>query len=152
MAELPARIEDNQKFVGEKLVWINGMPVAHKAKPFTTPAIAQMIPAAAQVEYVPKRDSDHNLLPGEERFVGKSKLEVATERYLDEAAYGDPKRLEHIWDRTLGKPKQSVESLSVSMNYQDFLKSCSPPTEEELRDIGESIDVEYEDYSDLDGV
>ena len=51
-----------------------------------------------------------------------SNIEVMWIRLAEKAANGDTGAMNMMFDRILGKPKQSVETASVSMTYQDFLE------------------------------
>lgn len=58
----------------------------------------------------------------EPRFEGMTNAEVMWIRTAEKAASGDLAATNLILDRVLGKPKQSVESMSMSMSYPEFLE------------------------------
>ena len=58
-----------------------------------------------------------------------SNIEVMWIRLAEKAANGDMGAMSMMFDRLLGKPKQSVETASVSMTYQEFLKELAKQNE-----------------------
>lgn len=103
----------------------NGMPVPVYRQPPTHDELRAEILNAFCLPYTGARDPEGDLLPDESQYVGKSKLEVMMHRVSDRAALGDMEAVNFMFDRTIGKPKQHVESVSVTMSYQDFLKEIA---------------------------
>jgi len=145
-----------QPIAGKCIIWEDGKPISTYIKPWTTPAMHELIARSAQIEYKPRTDTEGNILPAEQEYLGKSKYEAAIERCWTEASYGDQDRLEWLTDRMLGKPKQQVESVSMSMTYQDFIKGLPPPTEDELEDAQivapQSSPPVVQDHDPLEGL
>ena len=122
---------------GMRTIWRNGQPVPIYTPPVTPDNIQDMHQNALQQTYKPPLDAQGNLLdPKEEEFIGMPKLEVGFHKRADKIAAGDEDALERSLDRLIGKPKQSVESVSVSMSLQDFVAGLRPPTIDELEDAG----------------
>jgi hypothetical protein len=44
---------------------------------------------------------------------------------IQRACYHDKDATKELFDRLLGKPKQSIESKTLSLTYQDFLDSLN---------------------------
>lgn len=61
----------------------------------------------------------------DERYRGATLMEVMMHRLTLKAATGDKDAVNTVLDRLLGKPKQAVESVNVSMSYQDFLSDIA---------------------------
>lgn len=82
---------------------------------------------------------EHSL---ELEFQGMTNAEVMVIRQARAAAKGDPAATRDMLDRVLGKPKQSVESTSVVLSYEDVLRekarkaaasqSSEPPIDAEV--------------------
>lgn len=58
----------------------------------------------------------------DQEFVGLTNAEVMIIRLARAAAEGNLSSIESLLDRSLGRPKQSVETKSMSMTYADVLK------------------------------
>jgi len=58
----------------------------------------------------------------EMEFEGMTNVEVMLVKLARSAAAGDPEATGMLLDRVLGRPKQSVESKSMTMTYADVLK------------------------------
>ena len=104
--------------------WVNGVPEA-VYKNITPTSVKQLANTALslpyQGEYIAELDT--NVI--EPRFAGMSNAEVMWVKMAEKAANGDLKAAEMILDRVLGKPKQSVESATMTMNYTEFLDYLS---------------------------
>lgn len=98
------------------LIWKEGVcyPVANVP---VTPAIAKHITAAAAACPFEPRDG----YADDARFEGLSNLEVAAIRRAEAAAYGDLESQKWIHERIEGKPRQQIESLTVTATYKDYL-------------------------------
>lgn len=76
-------------------------------------------------------------------FQGMTNAEVVAVKMARMAAAGDKEAIKELWDRTLGRPKQSVESKSVNMTYEDVLKEMARRGESSVAPLPEGIvDVE----------
>jgi hypothetical protein len=58
-------------------------------------------------------------------FDGMTNAEVMMVRMARKAAAGDLSVASELLDRVLGRPKQSVESKSLNLTYEDFLKEAA---------------------------
>lgn len=138
-----------------KIVSVNekGQLVAIYVPPDTTDLMKKLPMAKALEQFSPHRDPVTNeIYPQDIQHIGKVKLEVAIERQIDDAAAGSLKALDWIYDRTVGKAKQSVESVNLTMTYQEYVANKTPvPTEEELKEIGLTVE-DITDQLDLEGL
>lgn len=104
--------------------WENGVPKP-VYKNITPTSVKQLAATALSLpyegEYIPELD----MLYLDPRFEGMSNAEVMWVRMAEKASNGDLKAAEMILDRVLGKPKQSVESATMTMNYTEFLDYLS---------------------------
>lgn len=57
-----------------------------------------------------------------EKFAGMTNVEAMMVRKAEKAANGDDGAANDLLDRVLGKPKQSVESKTLNLTYEDLLK------------------------------
>jgi hypothetical protein len=59
-------------------------------------------------------------------FAGQTYGYVMQQKLVHKAAVeGDMKAIQEVLDRTLGKPKQAVESVNMSMSYTEFLEQSA---------------------------
>lgn len=104
--------------------WVNGVPepVYKNINPSSVKQLAiTALSLPYQGEYVPELD----VMYIDPRFEGMSNAEVMWIRMAEKASTGDLKAAEMILDRVLGKPKQSVENATMTMNYTEFLDYLS---------------------------
>lgn len=94
-------------------------------EPMDAETITDMRLHALATPYEPKRSPDGELLPGEEKYIGYAKGEVMSLREAQMAAEGDLDAIRHINDRILGKPKQQIDNLNVSISYKDYLEELA---------------------------
>jgi hypothetical protein len=134
--DLPAR------FVGGHGVqFINGTAVAIEVPNVTPQHVQELVSQTALTAYEPLKNEEGTLLPGEENYVGLTRLHVALDRNAIRAGNGDTDALDRILDRTIGKPTQSVQSISMTMNYQDWInQEAGKPTEEEMLEAGCTVE------------
>lgn len=108
---------------GKFIKWVNGRPVPVYAQPLNKNQVSDLITAMMSTQYEgdidPRTGEPINFDP---RFAGMTNAEVMAFRLVQKAANGEDKAITEILDRILGKPKQSVESVGVKMNYRDFLE------------------------------
>ena len=110
---------------GEEINWFKGMKEAMDG-PITPDLLRQIMPQALSLQYVPKRDENGQLVPGEEKYEGMSYAAVIGLRRIQAAA--DPwnknalKDAEFIFDRIIGKPKMVAEVTAVNVSFADLLQ------------------------------
>lgn len=107
------------------ITWVNGVPEPTYGKIVETQSVKKLARVAASLPYEGEWDEDLEMYILDPRFRGMTNIEVMWIRLAEKAANGDMSAANMILDRILGKPKQSVESTSLSMTYQEFLKSLA---------------------------
>lgn len=129
---------------GKEIEFRNGVLYPVYREPFTTEAVKSAVLNSLSLEYRPiTMPGTDDMMPGEERFIGATKLEVIMHRVSDRAAHGDMEAVNFIYDRILGKPKQQTENINVAVNYQQFIKELAAQPKPE----GEAIVVEYKEVN-----
>ena len=103
---------------------VDGNPVVRSVSVFTKAQVSEIAMAAASLPYVDPNDElavTLGLPPSE--FHGKTNLEVMLIRQARWAAEsGDTDVIDKVLDRLVGKPKQSVESHTISETYDQALQ------------------------------
>ncbi len=129
------------------------MPVPVYRPPMNNQQIQAVGRAALSTEYKPQgryirdevtKERTWVLNDGEEEFIGMTCLEVADIRQARAASYGDLDALNHLKDRTLGKPKQLTENVNVNATLQEALDLIGDKLEAKgkLRETVDMVDVE----------
>jgi hypothetical protein len=116
--------------------WSNGEPVVEYKQMLTKGVVGELPIAALSMPYTLEeldkvRSETERFLGIDEHLVGKSIGEVMNIRLARKAANGDKEAYRILQDRILGKPKQEVQSTSVSMTYSEYLDNL-PEDEEEI--------------------
>jgi hypothetical protein len=138
----------NNLSLSTHIEWHNNLPRVVGREVLSKQVITDLHPAVLTLDYVPRRSEDTGeILPGEEEFIGKMNIEVAMIRAARDCAYGDYDKLEKMLDRILGKPKQSVETKSMTMTYQDYLDSLPEPSKDDEVEIEALLSLNPEDAS-----
>jgi hypothetical protein len=83
--------------------------------PYKIPEVPLNLPDKEHQEAVARRED-------EMEFEGMTNAEVMIVKLARSAAGGDAEATSMLLDRVLGRPKQSVESKSMTMTYADVLK------------------------------
>jgi hypothetical protein len=105
--------------------------------PYKIPEVPLNLPDKERQEAVARREA-------EMEFDGMTNAEVMIVKLARSAASGDPEATSMLLDRVLGRPKQSVESKSMTMTYADVLK--------EKAARAQAFDVVVESARDSDGL
>ena len=101
--------------------WVNGVPEPI-VKHITPTSVKTLATTALSMPYQGEYNEELDMYIVEPRFAGMTNAEVMWIRTAEKAASGDLAATNLILDRVLGKPKQSVESMSMSMSYPEFLE------------------------------
>lgn len=101
--------------------WVNGMPEPAYEN-ISPQSVKQLATSALSLPYEGEYDESLGIKVVEERFEGMSNAEVMWVRIAEKAAAGDLSAAGIILDRVLGKPKQSVESTSMTLSYPEYLE------------------------------
>lgn len=111
------------------ITWINGTPELTYGKIINTQSVKKLAQVAASLPYEGEWDEELETYILEPRFKGMTNIEVMWIRLAEKAANGDTGAMNMIFDRILGKPKQSVETASVSFTYEQFLQKLAEHNE-----------------------
>lgn len=107
--------------MGKFIRWEGNLPYPAYGEPVNTEQMTAVHRAALASPYVPMKDPEGYLLPGEEDLEGMSCMEVGAWRNAQAYARGDLEAGKFVHDRVQGKPKQQVENLNVNASLKDFL-------------------------------
>lgn len=145
---------------GRFIQWRNNVPVPRYKDPITLnfEQAKEAQVNALLLPYTGFPDEETGELTIEPRFKGLTNFQVMYIRRAEAAALGDLKAIAQIEDRLFGKPKQSVESVSMSMTYQQFLETLheqdagdftiDATAPEDANNDG-VIDIDFSDVDDL---
>jgi len=144
---------------GELFIWKEGIPEPRNAKSMAREEVERLHFASLGLPYKGEWDAQTQSYKMEQRYKGLTLGEVMVLKATERAANGDHKAYTDIMDRVLGKPKQAVESVSLSMKYSDYLKhqeeldKSDPPPWEEAVDVEvQEAYVEPDDDDVLEGL
>lgn len=101
--------------------WVNGVPEP-VCKNINPSSVKQLATTALSMPYEGEYNEELGMFVIEPRFEGMTNAEVMWIRMAEKAANGDLESAKILLDRVLGKPKQSVETTSMTMSYQEFLE------------------------------
>lgn len=76
-------------------------------------------------------------------YLGKTRLEVAVLSLAKASEYDSSARTEFL-DRAMGKPKQRVDSTSVTVNLTDFLHQLAEEDHNQARDSKSEVVIDAE--------
>ncbi len=125
-AQLPVR--NFQSFI----VWINGEPEIEYRQLITTNVLAELPLAALSLPY--KRTEEEIFLGEDPEFEHMSNAEVMNIRLARRAAAGSMDATKTILDRVLGRPKQQIESRTISETYTQYLERLAAEEEEDIEE------------------
>ena len=103
----------------------NGMPVPATVPMVSKEGVSELARTVMSLPFEPARGLDGEVSEEERGYVeqGLTNIEVTLLRMAKAAASGDLSTANVLLDRILGKPKQSVESKSLTLTYEDWLKA-----------------------------
>jgi hypothetical protein len=126
--EIPSQIitKDNEGVVSASVLplrrmivfGVDGVPRPANVPLLNKQSIEDLAITALSLPYMP----DPLSLTETEEFLGMSNAEVMIVKLARAAAAGSMQATETLLDRVLGRPKQSLESKSMTMTYADVLK------------------------------
>lgn len=157
--------QSSVKFNRRLVVWgADGLPAPATVPLLSKPQIDALAAAALSLPYSPVPPSE--ALPKEQyevafnqylaecaEFEGMTNAEVMYVRLARKAAEGDKEATTVLLDRVLGKPKQSVESKSMKLTYEDYLQelarsSSSTPKQPSSPTVDATVDATIVDPND----
>lgn len=122
------------------IVWgTDGVPRPAAVPSLSTASISELAVVALSLPYKPDP-----LCPSDVEFEGMSNAEVMIVKLARSAAGGSQAATTELLDRVLGRPKQSIESKSLSMSYADVLKEKATRLAEAHAQKEGAIDVVIE--------
>jgi hypothetical protein len=101
----------------------DGTPMPTYSEPITIIGIKEQLFIEISKEYEGEYDPEFECKTMPNGYRNKRKIDAAITRQVDAAAAGDQKAFEIIMNYTIGRPKQAIESVQVSMTYQDYLQN-----------------------------
>ena len=101
--------------------WVNGVPEPTYGN-INPSSIKQLATIALSLPYEGDYNEELGINVIDPRFEGMSNAEVMWVRMAEKAAAGDIDAAKTILDRVLGKPKQSVETTTMTLTYPEFLE------------------------------
>lgn len=108
---------------GAGITWANGLPVPTvQRQNITKDQFNALLFTASSLPYIGVYDEERDTYIAEQRFQGLTCAEVVAIRLAEAAAQGNLKAVEMLLDRTIGKPKQQIESVSMKMSYTEYLE------------------------------
>lgn len=101
----------------------NGQPHFEYNNPVSAQQMQMTLAGAMALPYDPLRDPDTGEpLSSEQQFIGYTRNEVAAMRRAQLAAEGDLDSQIFMANYIIGKPKQSIEQITVQMSFAQFLE------------------------------
>ncbi len=111
------------KHYSKKIVWVNGVPRPANREIISRESIGDLPQVTLSLPYVrPPADIIDGI---DEEFDGMTNAEVMMIRLTRQAVSGSQDAVKILLDRVLGKPKQFIDTKSLSMNYQDYLEELA---------------------------
>lgn len=104
--------------------WVQGVPEP-VYRNITPKSVKELATTALSMPYVGVYDEELGMHVIEPEFEGMSNAEVMWVKVARKAADGELEATKIILDRVLGKPKQSIESTTMSLTYPEFLEMLS---------------------------
>ena len=110
------------------------LSLTYKIEPLVLADIPPSASPAEKARIAAENDRLEKAYESELEFEGHTNAEVMIIKLARAAAGGDKDATSSMLDRVLGRPKQSVESKSLKLSYEDYLKemartSALPPTD-----------------------
>ena len=115
-----------------RIVWEEGVPRVKLQTMVTKEVLTDLPVAALSLPY--KRSDKDIFLERELEFEGKTNAEVMNIRLARKAAAGNTDAAKTIQDRILGKPKQQVESHSITETYSQWLDRTAVEQKEVIKE------------------
>ena len=115
------------------VVWEGGVPHVEYRQMVNKDVLNDLPMAALSMPY--KRTEQEIFLDIDPEFDGMSNAEVMNIRLARRAASGEMDATKTILDRILGRPKQQIESRTISETYTQYLERIAAEEEEEVIDV-----------------
>jgi hypothetical protein len=123
------------------------LSLTYKIEPLVLSDIPPSASPAEKARIAAENDRLEKAHESELEFEGMTNAEVMIVKLARAAARGDKDSTAAMLDRVLGKPKQSVESKSMKLTYEDYLKEMArtaalPPAESVAEEEVGHLDAE----------
>ena len=119
---LPVKVESSKHYVK----WKDGVPYPVGTYLLSKQNIEDLHLVALSSPYEPDDTLPEDQYWDEKlRYEGMTKGEVMILKLTEKASQGNMHAMSMVLDRILGKPKQSVESKTMTMTYKDYLDHLS---------------------------
>ena len=139
--------ESGQWLLSKVIEWRDNVPYVVGKEVFTKTSLTAMVPAAIATQFKPRRNRDGEIKEEDKDFIGLTCGEAMMIRQARDASYGALDATEFLTDRLCGKPKQSVESTSLTMTFQDYLDTLPPPPQINVVEIEALLELKPDDAS-----
>ena len=111
------QVKSNEKISVRKVVVVNNKPIVEVVSVTPPEDVHRVAGAALSLEFT------DTLGDSPPRFIGRTNLEVAFMKVAESAAKGNLDALSLLLDRYIGRPKQSIETKKVVVDYVGYLKA-----------------------------
>lgn len=118
-----------------------GIPSPKLSKTMMKEQVQQLYHAAIARPYMGQWNPDTQTYFCEADYRHLTKMEVIIERIVDRATTGELKAVDMLMDRVLGKPKQSVEAVTMSLSYTEYLDRLAKEEQEEQNQQNQIINL-----------
>lgn len=133
--------------------WVDDRPRPRATKSMVRDQIVDLFTAAAALPYIGEWDPiTYDYVIEDPRFEGCTMAEVMVMRLADKAVTKDgDKARDTFLDRILGKPKQSIESATMTGSYSEWLEwSAAQGAKEEPDYYSNTYDIQHTTVDELD--
>lgn len=105
------------------LAWVDDLPQPYEGRTLRKEQVSYLYLAAGSLPYRGEWDNESQQYVNEDsRLIGLTQIEALVIKQFDGALKSDSKACSDIFDRILGKPKQAVESMNMTMGYTEYLE------------------------------
>lgn len=142
MANLPIHDDD--------IVWDGDVPRPKLARKLSRDSMNELARCALSLPYQGIWDSESQryVIP-DPLYIGKSVGEVLLLQMANDAVNGNEKARTELLDRTMGKPKQSVDATVATLDFNKFLEMSAAGTFD-LLDVEAQYDTDT--LNEIEGV
>jgi hypothetical protein len=133
---------------GEVFLWKDDLPQTRSGQTMQRNHLQNLYHAALALPYKGEWNPDSQSWQVEPELRGLTNGEVMVLRQVRKAADGDSKAAENVLDRTLGKPKQAIESTNLNVSWRDVLKMYAEADEVDIAQQAPVVDVQVSSILD----
>ena len=111
------------KHYSKSIKWVNGVPQPAYREIISRESVGDLPLVTLSLPY--ERTPSEIIDDIDKDLEGLTNAEVIMIRITRQAAHGDQDAVKILLDRILGKPKQSIETKTLALNYQDYLEELA---------------------------